>query len=154
MRILVTGGAGFIGSAVTRLLVLERGATVLVVDKLTYAGDRRSVRDCEGRHGFAFLEADICDTARMRQAMAEFRPDAVMHLAAESHVDRSITGAADFIETNVIGTFTLLEAARDYWSALDGSAKQVFRFLHVSTDEVYGSLGDDGLFTEDTPYDP
>jgi dTDP-glucose 4,6-dehydratase len=154
MRILVTGGAGFIGSAVTRLLVLERGATVLVVDKLTYAGDRRSIRDCDGRNGFEFLEADICDTARMRQAMAEFRPEAVMHLAAESHVDRSITGAADFIRTNIDGTFSMLEAARAYHAGLEGDAKARFRFHHISTDEVFGSLGPEGAFSETTAYDP
>ena len=154
MRILVTGGAGFIGSAVTRLLVLERGATVLVVDKLTYAGDRRSIHDCEGRHGFEFLEADICDTARMRAAMAAFRPDAVMHLAAESHVDRSITGAADFIETNINGTFSMLEAARGYHAGLEGGARARFRFHHISTDEVFGSLGPSGAFSETTAYDP
>ncbi|TCZ65534.1 dTDP-glucose 4,6-dehydratase [Roseicella aquatilis] len=154
MRILVTGGAGFIGSAVTRLLVLERGATVLVVDKLTYAGDRRSIRDCEGRHGFQFLEADICDTPRMRAAMAEFRPDAVMHLAAESHVDRSITGAADFIQTNINGTFSMLEAARGYHASLAPEAKARFRFHHISTDEVFGSLGPTGAFSETTAYDP
>jgi dTDP-glucose 4,6-dehydratase len=154
MRILVTGGAGFIGSAVTRLLVLERGASVLVVDKLTYAGDRRSIRDCEGRAGFGFLEADICDTARMRQAMAEFRPDAVMHLAAESHVDRSITGAADFIRTNIEGTFSMLEAARGYQAGLEGAAGAGFRFHHISTDEVFGSLGPEGAFSETTAYDP
>jgi dTDP-glucose 4,6-dehydratase len=154
MRILVTGGAGFIGSAVTRLLVQQRGATVLVVDKLTYAGDRRSIRDCEGQHGFQFLEADICDLPRMRTAMAEFRPDAVMHLAAESHVDRSITGAADFIQTNIHGTFCMLEAARGYHASLDGAAKAAFRFHHISTDEVFGSLGPTGAFSETTAYDP
>jgi dTDP-glucose 4,6-dehydratase len=154
MRILLTGGAGFIGSAVTRLLVLERGASVLVVDKLTYAGDRRSLRDCEGRPGFAFLEADICDTARMRQALAEFRPGAVMHLAAESHVDRSIVGAAPFIETNIAGTFSLLEAARGYLAGLEPAARAGFRFHHISTDEVFGSLGPAGAFSESTPYDP
>jgi dTDP-glucose 4,6-dehydratase len=154
MRILLTGGAGFIGSALTRHLVLELGASVLVVDRLTYAGDRRSLRDCEGRPGFAFLEADIADQPRMAQAMAEFRPDAVMHLAAESHVDRSIAGAAPFVHTNVVGTFSLLEAARGYWSALEPAAREAFRFLHVSTDEVFGSLGETGAFTEETPYDP
>ncbi|MFC7688624.1 dTDP-glucose 4,6-dehydratase [Paeniroseomonas aquatica] len=154
MRILVTGGAGFIGSALVRHLVLERGASVLVVDKLTYAGDRRSIRDCEGKPGFAFLEADICDTARMRAAFAEYRPEAVMHLAAESHVDRSIAGAAPFIETNIQGTFSLLEAARGYHAGLEAAAKAGFRFLHVSTDEVFGSLGPTGAFDETTPYDP
>lgn len=156
MRVIVTGGAGFIGSALVRHLVLEHGGVeaVLVIDKLTYAGDRRSLRDCEGRGGFAFLEADICDADRMRAAFAEFRPDAVMHLAAESHVDRSIAGAAPFIETNVTGTFSLLEAARGFHATLDAAAKAGFRFLHVSTDEVFGSLGETGAFDEATPYDP
>jgi len=154
MRVIVTGGAGFIGSALVRHLVLERGCDVLNVDKLTYAGNLASLRDVEGKPNYRFLKADICDRAAMEQAVASFRPDRIMHLAAESHVDRSITGAAEFIQTNVIGTFTLLEVARGYWSGLEGSAKDAFRFLHVSTDEVYGSLGDDGLFREDTPYDP
>ena len=154
MRILVTGGAGFIGSALVRHLVLERGANVLVVDKLTYAGNRASLRLCEGKPGFAFLQADIADGARMQAAFGEFAPDAVMHLAAESHVDRSILGAAPFIETNIVGTFTLLEAARAYHDRLAGAAKDAFRFLHVSTDEVFGSLGDTGSFSEVTPYDP
>lgn len=154
MRVIVTGGAGFIGSALVRHLVLEQGYEVLNVDNLTYAGNLASLRDVEGKANYRFLQADICDRAAMEQAVASFRPDRIMHLAAESHVDRSITGAAEFIQTNVIGTFTLLEVARGYWSALDGAAKAAFRFLHVSTDEVYGSLGDEGLFREDTPYDP
>ena len=154
MRVLVTGGAGFIGSAVVRYLVLDKGYDVLNVDALTYAGYLPSLRAVEAKANYRFLHANICHRPAMQQAVAEFRPDRIMHLAAESHVDRSITGAADFIQTNVIGTFTLLETARDYWSALDHTAKQAFRFHHVSTDEVYGSLGDDGLFTEETPYDP
>ena len=154
MRVIVTGGAGFIGSALVRHLVLVKGYEVLNVDALTYAGYLPSLRSVEGQPNYRFLKANICDGDAMAEAIASFRPDRVMHLAAESHVDRSITGAADFVQTNVIGTFTLLEAARDYWSKLDGAAKDKFRFLHVSTDEVYGSLGDDGLFTEDTPYDP
>jgi len=153
-KVLVTGGAGFIGSALVRHLVLDLGAEVLVVDKLTYAGDRRSLRDCEGKPGFRFLQADIADIDAMRAAMAEFQPDTVAHLAAESHVDRSIAGAAPFVHTNVVGSFTMLEAARGYWAALPEEAKSSFRFLHVSTDEVYGSLGETGLFTEETAYDP
>jgi dTDP-glucose 4,6-dehydratase len=154
MRVIVTGGAGFIGSALVRYLVLERGYEVLNLDALTYAGYLPSLRDVEGRPNYRFLHANICDRAAVDQAMRDFRPDRVMHLAAESHVDRSITGAADFIQTNVLGTFTLLEAARDYWFGLAAQARDAFRFLHVSTDEVYGSLGEDGLFTEATPYDP
>lgn len=154
MRVIVTGGAGFIGSALVRHLVLEKSYEVLNIDALTYAGYLPSLRAVEGKPNYRFLHADICDRSGMDQAIADFRPDRIMHLAAESHVDRSITGAADFIQTNVIGTFTLLEAARDYWSKLAAQAREGFRFLHVSTDEVYGSLGDQGLFTEDTPYDP
>ncbi|MDB5594914.1 MAG: rffG [Hyphomicrobiales bacterium] len=154
MRILVTGGAGFIGSALVRYLVLEVGAEVLTFDALTYAGNLANLRDVEGRPNHRFLRADICDRAAVNEAFETFQPDRIYHLAAESHVDRSITGAADFITTNVIGTFTLLEAARNYWAALDAERKEAFRFLHVSTDEVYGSLGADGLFTETTPYDP
>jgi len=154
MRILVTGGAGFIGSALVRYLVGEVGADVLTVDKLTYAGNLASLKAIENAPNYRFLKADICDGSAMRAAFSDFRPDRVMHLAAESHVDRSITGAADFIQTNVLGTFQLLEAARAYWDGLEGAAKESFRFLHVSTDEVYGSLGDEGLFQETTPYDP
>ena len=154
MRVIVTGGAGFIGSALVRHLVLEKGYEVLNIDALTYAGNLASLHMVDGRPNYRFLKADICDRGAMEQAVREFRPDRIMHLAAESHVDRSITGADDFIQTNVIGAFTLLETARGYWSALEDRAKEGFRFLHVSTDEVYGSLGDEGFFTEDTPYDP
>lgn len=154
MRVLVTGGAGFIGSALVRHLVRDVGAEVLNVDKLTYAGNLASLTSIENSPNYRFLKADICDGAAMAEAFSSFRPDRVMHLAAESHVDRSITGAADFVQTNVMGTFQLLEAARRYWSELDGAEKDAFRFLHVSTDEVYGSLGADGLFEELTPYDP
>ncbi|MBX4936765.1 dTDP-glucose 4,6-dehydratase [Rhizobium binae] len=154
MRILVTGGAGFIGSALVRHLVSEIGAEVLNVDALTYAGNLASLKSVESAPNYKFLHADICDRARMQEAFASFRPDIVMHLAAESHVDRSISGAADFIQTNIVGTFSLLDAARHYWDGLDARRKSTFRFLHVSTDEVYGSLGDEGLFEETTPYDP
>ena len=154
MRVIVTGGAGFIGSALVRHLVLEKGYEVLNIDALTYAGNLESLRLVDNKPNYRFLHANICDRAAMERAVAGFQPQRFIHLAAESHVDRSITGAAEFIQTNVIGTFTLLEAARNYWSGLDVAARDQFRFLHVSTDEVYGSLGNDGLFTEETPYDP
>lgn len=154
MRVIVTGGAGFIGSAVVRHLVLTAGNEVLNVDALTYAGNLASLRSVEGRTNYKFLKADICDREAMGRAISGFRPDRIMHLAAESHVDRSITGSSDFIRTNIVGTFTLLEAARAYWSGLEPSKKDSFRFLHVSTDEVYGSLGEEGHFREDTAYDP
>lgn len=154
MRILVTGGAGFIGSALVRHLASDKGHEVLNVDKLTYAGNQASLSSLANWENYHFLHADICDAARIRTAIAEFRPDRIMHLAAESHVDRSIDGASAFIETNILGTFVLLEAAREYWNDLDAAGKVAFRFLHVSTDEVYGSLDADGLFSELTAYDP
>jgi len=154
MRVLVTGGAGFIGSALVRHLVLEKEYHVLNVDALTYAGYLPSLKVVEGLPNYRFFHANICDARAVAPVVEEFEPDRIMHLAAESHVDRSITGAAEFIQTNVIGTFTLLEIAREYWSNLPDSRKTAFRFLHVSTDEVYGSLGEDGFFTESTPYDP
>jgi len=154
MKIIVTGGAGFIGSALCRYLVAETGDTVLNIDKLTYAANLRSLDSIANDPNYQFLQADICDLQAMTAAFAAFQPDAVIHLAAESHVDRSITGAGEFMQTNIMGTFCLLEAARDYWSARRGGARSSFRFLHVSTDEVYGSLGADGLFSEQTPYDP
>jgi dTDP-glucose 4,6-dehydratase len=154
MRVIVTGGAGFIGSALVRHLVNEKAYEVLTIDALTYAGCEASLKAVEGKSNHRFLKADIRDRAAMDEAITGFSPDRIMHLAAESHVDRSITGAAEFIHTNVVGTFTLLEAARAYWLGLDDTAKAAFRFLHVSTDEVYGSLDDKGLFEETTPYDP
>ncbi len=153
MRMIVTGGAGFIGSALARLAVAQ-DHDVLVLDKLTYAGHRSSLRDIESSPRFSFHQADICDDQAMAAALGGFEPDAVLHLAAESHVDRSITGAADFIETNIVGTFRLLQVVRGYWENLPANRRDAFRFLHVSTDEVYGSLGPTGLFEETTAYDP
>jgi dTDP-glucose 4,6-dehydratase len=154
MRVVVTGGAGFIGSALVRHLVGERGFNVTNVDKLTYAANLDSLRSIAGKSGYTHKQTDICDRPALDRLLAEAKPDAVMHLAAESHVDRSITGSAEFIQTNIVGTHTLLEATRSYWSALEPAAKARFRFLHVSTDEVYGSLPPDGYFFETTPYDP
>ncbi|MDY0887147.1 dTDP-glucose 4,6-dehydratase [Kosakonia sp. CFBP8986] len=163
MKILVTGGAGFIGSAVVRHIINNTQDSVVNVDKLTYAGNLESLSDVSESQRYFFEQADICDAAAMARIFAEHKPDAVMHLAAESHVDRSITGPADFIETNIVGTYVLLEAARAYWSILDEDAKQAFRFHHISTDEVYGDLPhpDEAqpgeplpLFTENTAYAP
>ncbi len=153
MRFIVTGGAGFIGSALTRLLIAD-GHSVLVIDKLTYAGHMSSLRDVAKSPAFSFLQADVCDSDAMEKALSDFQPHALFHLAAESHVDRSITGAGVFIETNIVGTYRMLQATRAYWERLNASDKSAFRFLHVSTDEVYGSLGSRGLFVESTPFDP
>ncbi len=154
MTILVTGGAGFIGSALIRHLVTECAESVVNFDKLTYAGNPQSVAAVSSDSRYAFVEADICDAAAVRDALQEHRPRAICHLAAESHVDRSIEGPADFIQTNLGGTFTLLDEAHAYWSALGAQEKERFRFLHVSTDEVFGSLGDTGRFDEKSPYKP
>ncbi|VEI15377.1 dTDP-glucose 4,6-dehydratase 2 [Serratia plymuthica] len=154
-RILVTGGAGFIGSAVVRHIIEATQDSVVVVDKLTYAGNLESLAVIADNERYSFEQVDICDRAALDRVFAQYRPDVIMHLAAESHVDRSIDGPAAFIETNVVGTYTLLEAARQYWQPLDAEKKQSFRFHHISTDEVYGDLhGTDDLFTETTPYSP
>jgi dTDP-glucose 4,6-dehydratase len=150
MKILVTGGAGFIGSAVVRHLLNAVGAEVVTLDALTYAGHRETLSDLEGHERHEFLQADIRDRAAVSKVFARHRPDAVIHLAAESHVDRSIDRPLDFVSTNVNGTVTLLEAALEYWRALEAGRRETFRFLHVSTDEVYGSLGSAGKFTEDS----
>ncbi|MEQ9507134.1 MAG: dTDP-glucose 4,6-dehydratase [Hyphomonas sp.] len=154
MKVIVTGGAGFIGSAVVRAASADPSNEVFVIDKMTYAATRGSIAGAEATGRVHLHVEDICNAERMNRLIGEIRPDVILHLAAESHVDRSISGPRDFVETNVLGTYNLLEAARAYWSGLTGAAKDTFRFLHVSTDEVYGSLGADGLFHEDTPYDP
>lgn len=166
MKILVTGGAGFIGSAVVRHIVNNTADSVVNIDKLTYAGNLESLVSVATSERYAFEQIDICDRAELDRVFSQYKPDAIMHLAAESHVDRSITGPADFIQTNIVGTYTLLEASRAYWTSLDEVRKAAFRFHHISTDEVYGDLPhpdeQEGqvvnqelpLFTETTPYAP
>lgn len=161
MKILITGGAGFIGSAVVRHIINHTNDEVINVDKLTYAGNLESLKAESQNARYNFRKVDICDGAALLNVFNEFQPDAVMHLAAESHVDRSITGPSEFVQTNVVGTYALLEASRQYWSALAADKKQAFRFHHISTDEVYGDLphpdetsGELPLFTEETPYAP
>ena len=155
MRILITGGAGFIGSAVIRHIIQNTDDTVCNVDKLTYAGNLDSLLDVENNDRYRFEKIDICDAKALTQVFEKFQPNAVMHLAAESHVDRSIDGPAAFIQTNIVGTYQLLEVCRQYWNTLPQAQKENFRFHHISTDEVYGDLeGTTDLFTEQTPYAP
>lgn len=154
MRILVTGGAGFIGSALVRHIIKATEHEVLNLDKLTYAGVLESLDEVANNPRYSFVRGDICDARLLRKLFAEFRPDVIAHLAAESHVDRSIDGPAAFIETNVVGTFNLLDQALAYWRSLERDKQESFRFHHISTDEVFGSLGDEGQFTETTAYDP
>lgn len=151
---MITGGAGFIGSEVVRQYISETDVTVVNVDKLTYAGNLESLQAVAGNSRYHFEQVDICDAAEVKRLFEQYQPNAVLHLAAESHVDRSIDGPAKFIHTNIIGTYTLLEAARNYWNELTSEAKQAFRFHHISTDEVYGSLNEVGVFTEESPYAP
>jgi dTDP-glucose 4,6-dehydratase len=153
-RILVTGGAGFIGSALIRYLIKHTDSVVLNFDKLTYAGNLQSLKSIEHNERYQFVLGDICDRVKVSQALEKFQPDYIMHLAAESHVDRSIDGPGEFIQTNIVGTYNLLEAARCYYANLTDEKKYTFRFHHISTDEVYGDLGNSGLFTEETAYDP
>lgn len=153
-KYLVTGGAGFIGSAVVRKLILSTPHRVLVVDKLTYAGNLDSLSPVADSDRYSFVQADIADVDRMSAVIEDYRPNVIMHLAAESHVDRSIDGPSDFVQTNVIGTFTLLQAALGYWRTLNAGERDQFRFHHISTDEVFGSLGNEGFFHEEYPYQP
>lgn len=154
MKVLVTGGAGFIGSALVRHLIENTEHQVLVLDKLTYSGVLSSLQPVASSNRFAFLEADICDAEAVSRALSEFRPQVVAHLAAESHVDRSIDGPQAFVQTNIVGTFVMVNESLRYWRRLPTGEKEGFRFHHISTDEVFGSLGDEGRFTESTPYDP
>ena len=153
--ILVTGGAGFIGSALIRHIIKSTEHSVVNVDKLSYSGNLQSLESIEANNNYIFEQVDICDENELLRVFKKNQPDIVMHLAAESHVDRSIDGPGDFIQTNIVGTFTLLEQSKDYWQSLEGNKKENFRFLHVSTDEVYGDLeGTSDFFSEETPYDP
>ena len=154
-RILITGGSGFIGSALIRYIINQTQDYVINIDKLTYAANQSALKEVENNPRYAFEQVDICDLKAIESIFEKYQPDVVMHLAAESHVDRSISGAADFIQTNIVGTYTLLEVAKNYWHTLDEAKKTSFRFHHISTDEVYGDLeGSDDLFTETTPYAP
>jgi dTDP-glucose 4,6-dehydratase len=154
MKIIVTGGAGFIGSALIRHLIKNTSHEVCNLDKLTYAGCPESLKEVDSNDRYSFIQADICDYEGVKTLFNKFQPDAIMHLAAESHVDRSIDGPMEFIQTNIVGTANLLNCALEYWNDLNPEKKERFRFQHISTDEVYGSLGDEGLFEELTPYDP
>ena len=155
MKILITGGSGFIGSALIRYIINQTQDSVINIDKLTYAANQSALKEVENNPRYTFEQVDICDLKAIERVFEKYQPDAVMHLAAESHVDRSITEAADFIQTNIVGTYTLLEVAKNYWHTLDEAKKTSFRFHHISTDEVYGDLeGTDDLFTETTPYAP
>lgn len=154
MTILITGGAGFIGSNLIHYLINNTDHQILNVDKLTYAGNLISLKDIENNDRYTFEQVDICDYDNVRELFTTYSPDAVMHLAAESHVDRSIDGPGEFIQTNIVGTYNLLQISFNYWKSLGEQKKNSFRFLHVSTDEVFGSLGETGFFTETTPYDP
>lgn len=153
-KFLVTGGAGFIGSAVVRKLIRDTSHQVLVLDKLTYAGNLDSLKPVSNHERYLFEQVDIADAGRVRAVVSGFQPDVIMHLAAESHVDRSIDGPGEFVQTNVVGTFTLLQAALAYWRGLTGERRDGFRFHHISTDEVFGSLGEEGYFHEEYPYQP